>query len=58
MWTKTNKIRVLGASQLRERVKQIIGEKNAANNVEEDNFLVNSNPGHLKSETRKESKKQ
>lgn len=48
----TNKKIVLGAIQLREQVKQEKKKKhrkNAANNVEEDNFLVNSNPGHLKS---------
>lgn len=51
----TNKKIVLGVIQLREQVKQEKKKhrKNAANNVEEDNFLVNSNPGHLKSEKKR-----
>lgn len=50
----TNKKIVLGAIQLREQNrKKKKHRKNAANNVEEDNFLVNSNPGHLKSEKKR-----
>lgn len=41
---------VKGASEIIEKKK-----KDAANNVKEDNFLVNSNLGHLKSDTGKET---